>query len=362
MMLINPVVGSVAMVAELGLWLLLSRRENRARWGDARYGLYESLIRWALIRLSAHRVAPRNWRPHLLVFVEDIRSELDLVRFGDWFSQGRGIVTVCKLAVGDIMGVEREDLLRQKREIQEVLTGEGLVAFPEVDMARDLVDGIVDVAQANGMGGIASNTVLLGWPDDPGLQIDFLRAMRRLEVIHKSLVFGRIKPRLAYQRSGVRRTVDVWWGGLQRNGDLLLLLTYLLTRNPHWRRAQIRILSIASTETMKDQTELALARLLPRTRMDVEVRVTVKEAEETVAAVIQRESADAEVVLMGLATPPRGEEAEYAQRMETLVGDLPLVFFVKNASLFIGELITPEEVEEETPEETPEQTPGARAD
>jgi hypothetical protein len=105
---------------------------------------------------------------------------------------------------------------------------------------------------------------------------------------------------------------------------------------------------------MKDQTELALARLLPRTRMDVEVRVMVKEAEETVAEVIQRESADAEVVLMGLATPPRGEEAEYAERMESLVGDLPLVFFVKNASLFIGELITPVEEEEPVAEEDAE--------
>ena len=133
-------------------------------------------------------------------------------------------------------------------------------------------------------------------------------------------------------------------------------MTYLLTRNPHWRRTQIRILSIATTETMKDQTELALARLLPRTRMEVEVHVRVKEAEETVAEVIQRESADAEVVLMGMATPPRGEEAEYAKRMESLVGDLPLVFFVQNASLFIGELITPEE--EEEPEEVPEPDEG----
>ena len=278
------------------------------------------------------------------------------MRFGDWFSQGRGIVTVCKLAVGDIMEAEGSDLVDQKTEIQEVLAAEGLVAFPEVDMARDLVDGIVDVAQANGMGGIASNTVLLGWPDDPELQVAFMRAMRRLEVINKSLVFGRIKPRLAYKRSGVKRTVDVWRGGLQRNGDLLLLLTYLLTRNTQWRRTQVRILSIATTETMKDHTELTLRRLLPETRMDAVVQVSIKEAGESVADVIQRESADAEVVLMGLATPDRGDETEYAQRLETLAGDLPVVFFVKNASLFIGELVTPEA--EEDPEEEPEPDEG----
>jgi hypothetical protein len=54
---------------------------------------------WALIKLNQHAVTPRSWRPHLLVFVVDVRTELDLVRFGNWFSQGRGVVTVCKLLV-----------------------------------------------------------------------------------------------------------------------------------------------------------------------------------------------------------------------------------------------------------------------
>jgi hypothetical protein len=198
------------------------------------------------------------------------------------------------------------------------------------------------------MAGISSNTVLLGWPDDQELQVAFLRAMRRLEAINKSLIFGRIKPRLLYKRSGLERTVDIWWGGLYRNGDLLLLLTYLLTRNPAWRRTRVRILSLATTETMKSQTELQLARLLPAIRIAGDVRVMVKDPEDSIAEVIQRESAEAEVVLLGLATPPRGEEAEYARRLESLAGDLPTVFFVKNASLFIGELITPEEELEPT--------------
>jgi hypothetical protein len=205
------------------------------------------------------------------------------------------------------------------------------------------------------MAGIASNTVLLGWPEDPELQVSFLKAMRRLEAINKSLIFGRIKPRLLYRRSGVERTVDVWWGGIQRNGDLLLLLTYLLTRNPSWRNAQVRILSLATTEIMKSHTERQLALLLPEIRIHAEVLVLVKEADESVASVIQRVSADAEIVMLGLATPEVGEEAEYAQRLEALVGELPSVFFVKNASLFIGELITPEEEEAEV-EEQPEET------
>jgi len=73
-----------------------------------------------------------------------------------------------------------------------------------------------------------------------------------------------------------------------------------------------------------------------------------------VADVIRSESKDAEVVMLGLATPERGKEAEYAQRLEALSEGLTNVFFVKNASLFVGDLVTPE-IEEE-PEAEPEDT------
>ncbi len=354
MFLINPVVGLIAVVLELALWLALSRSERKSGWGDARRGLYETLIRWALVRLARHPMTPRNWRPHLLVFVDDIRAELDLVRFGDWFSQGRGVVTVCKLLVGDLMNDPPEsDTSRD--EMREVLAAEGVVAFPEVDIVPDLVDGIVDVAQANGIAGISSNTILLGWPSKPQLQVDFLRAMRRLETLKKSLIFARIRPQLLYPRSNAERRIIIWWGGLQRNGDLMLLLTFLLTRNSSWRRARVHIMRLATTPLAKQTSEKFLQELVHEIRIDAEIRVLLKDPEQKVADVIRSESKDAEVVMLGLATPERGKEAEYAQRLEALSEGLTNVFFVKNASLFVGDLVTPE-IEEE-PEAEPEVEP-----
>jgi amino acid transporter len=344
MLLINPLAGMVALVVEVALWLWLSRRERVAGWGDARRGLYESLARWALIKLEQHPVTPRSWRPHILVFIDDLKTELDLVRFGDWFSQGRGVVTVCKLLVEGTPEA-KVDLDALDEQLHDTLASEGLIAFPEVDLARDLVDGIVDVAQANGMAGLASNTVLLGWPEDPDLQVAFLRAMRRLERRQKSLVFARIRPQLLYPRAGRERRITVWWGGMQRNGDLMLLLAFLLARNASWRRAHVTIMSLATNELMKQRNETYLHGLLEKIRIAADVRVLLRNPEERVADTIRRESADAEVVMLGLATPEAGEEAEYAQRLEALSEGLPNVFFVKNATLFVGDLVTAEDAE-----------------
>jgi potassium/chloride transporter 4/5/6 len=344
------------MLGELVLWLTLSRRERKSGWGDTRRGLYETLIRWALVRLARHPMTPRNWRPHVLVFVDDIRTELDLVRFGDWFSQGRGVVTVCKLLVGDLMN-DPPEVVTTRDEMRDVLTAEGVVAFPEVDIVRDLVEGIVDVAQANGIAGITSNTVLLGWPSNSDLQVDFLRAMRRLETLKKSLIFARIRPQLLYPRSNAERRILIWWGGLQRNGDLMLLLTFLLTRNSSWRRAKVHIMSLATTELVQQKNEKFLRELVDEIRIDAKINVLLKDPDEKVAEIIRRESADAEVVMLGLATPEKGKEAEAAVRMEGLSEGLPNVFFVKNASLFVGDLVTPE-VEEEPEEEVAEEPEG----
>ena len=143
---------------------------------------------------------------------------------------------------------------------------------------------------------------------------------------------------------GQVQDVHVWWGGLKRNGDLLLLLAYLLTRNPEWRNARIRILSIASNELMKGQTERSLAQLIQEIRIKADLEVTVRDEDESIVDIKHRESSGADAVLLGLATPGEGDEESYAERLSELASDFKTCFFVHNGSLFLGDLVTLEKV------------------
>jgi len=337
MLLINPAACAAAVFIELLLWAVLRRKERKADWGDVRRDVYEALIRWALIRLSYRPMSSKNWRPHILVFAGSIEKRLDLVRFGIWLSGNRGVVTVSELVVGDPLELDFDRQGRQ-HHIDLVLRREGLVAFGEANVVPSVERGIIDVAQANGIAGIESNTVLLGWPDELERLTAFLRVIRPLKQLGQSLIIGRVEvPAMA--REGRRRTLHVWWGGLQRNGDLMLLLAYLMTRNPEWRQADIRILSIASNEMAKQHVEGVLERLIPEIRIDAEIEVMIKPEGVSVRETILRESAEADLVLLGLATPAAGEEEAYARRLEELVGGLPSFLLVNNGSLFIGELV-----------------------
>jgi hypothetical protein len=338
MFLIHPGVAVAAILIEAALFSALARRERKAGWGDVRRGVFESLIRWSLVRLSRRPMTARNWRPHVLTFVDDAERRLDLIRFGTWFSQGRGVVTVCELVLGDLRN-QAISVREREEKIQRTLRREGLTAFAEVDVVQDVIPGITYVAQANGMAGLDSNTIVLGWPRDRDRLIEFFHVIQRLERLNKSVVIGRIQPGIMPRERGAR-VIHVWWGGLQHNSDLMLLLAHLLTRNPEWRNARIKVMSVASNEHMKANSEAYLNRLLPEIRISAEASVMLRPKDRTIRSIIGSESAEADVVFLGLDVPEEESEMPaYAERMMELSDPLRTVFFVKNATLFVGKLV-----------------------
>ncbi len=335
-----------AVAVELSIWLILKRHVRKNSWGDVRRDLYEALIRWALVKLNDRPMTARNWRPHVLVFVSNIEKRLDLARFGAWFAENRGVVSICELYHGDIIDLDVDVRTRQK-QINAVLKQNRIVAFGEVNIVQNLVRGILAVAQSNGIAGMESNTVMVGWPDDRDRLVSFLKVIKPLKHLNQSFIIGKLSPLKTFQEGQIKE-IHVWWGGLKRNGDLLLLLSYLLTRNPDWRNASIRILSIASNDLMKGQTERYLEHLIPEIRIQAEVEVTVRVGDESIVDLMHRESSGADAVLLGLATPNEGDEPDYADRLIELASGFKNCFFVHNGSLFLGDLVTPENFDIDT--------------
>jgi amino acid transporter len=337
MFLISPLAAVAALSLELIVWFILARKERTTAWGDARRGLYEALIQWALVRISAHPMTARSWRPHILIFVKKLERSLDLVHYGRWFAQGRGIVTICELVEADSAS-EGFDTQTRRQEMESFLKQEAVIAFAEIDVVSNIEDGLVSVAQANGMGGLNSNTLLMGWPSSQEDLERALRSLRSFSQLGKSLILGRIdSDRLRV--SPRDREIHVWWGGLQRNGDLMLLLAYLLSRNAEWRGAELVVTSLASSELMRERTQHHLDELLPELRIKARTDVLIKPDDMTVREMIFAQSQDADVTFLGLPVPEVGGEAEAAQRMASMAEGLSTVFFVNNSSPFGGELV-----------------------
>jgi len=335
MFLINHVAGVLAIAIEAGIYLLLRKRSLTAAWGDLRYGALMSLARATLLQLRRLPVAARNWRPNILLFAGDVGRRGDLVRFAAWLNQDRGILTVSRLMVGTLEELAPR-IEEERQRIDRQLAKLGITAFPETEVVRSFETGVIAVAQANGIAGIASNTIMFGWSSKHERLVAQLRVLREACLLKKSTIICRVRPRSWAQRPS---RIDVWWGGLENNGDMLLLFAYLLTANDSWRHAKIRVRSIANDEAMRDNTTAELRRMLRAARIEARTEVSLRSEGADVAEIIHRRSRDADVVFLGLHKPEPGEEEEYASRLEHLVGDLPTVLLVRNGSPFSGQLL-----------------------
>lgn len=335
MFLISPVACVIAVTLEVGLYASLRRRAMRKQWGDVRAGLWVSLARFVLVQLGKQESDSRNWRPHILLLAGDTAKRIGLVRLAGWFNQNRGVVSVCRLVAGDIR-VDAVDTAALRQEMEKDLDEEGLVGFCEVDVVPEFESGVLTLAQAKGIGGLHSNTVMFGWPTKEDRLESQLRIMRALTSIGRSTIIAR----LAWAHEpGQQKRIDLWWGGLQHNGDLMLLLAYLLNLNAEWSDARILVRSIATSEDEKSKQTAALADLIPETRISARTDVILKPADQTIADVVHTYSRGADIVFLGLREPEPGAEEVYAEQLRKLADGLNTTIFVRNASRFAGSLI-----------------------
>ena len=335
MFLISPIGCVLGIVLELCLYLFLRRKSLQKQWGDVRGGLWFALARFALVKLRSHRRDPRNWRPHILLFLGDADKRLSLVRLASWFHQDRDIVTACQLLRGDLTR-ESLDLKGRRQEMDQVFDQANLTVFSEINVVAEFERGAIDVSQANGFAGLHSNTVMFGWTEKPERLESQLRIMAAVSRVGKSTIIAR--PRWAHE-PGQEKRIDLWWGGLQNNGDMMLLLAYLLRLSSEWHDARLVVRSIVDDEEERNSMTESLAQLIPEARMQAETEIIVREPGQAVPEILHAHSRDADLVFLGLMQPEPGKEGEYAARLIELAEGLRTTIFVRNAGEFAGNLI-----------------------
>lgn len=335
MFLINPLVCSLAIMLELIIYFAIRRRALRKRWGDVRAGFWFALTRYSLMKLENHRIEPRNWRPNITVFTEEIKEEIDMVYLATCLNQKRGVVSACWILEGRL-SKEQMDIEQMEDYMREVLAEHSIPALCEVNVAPDWIQGAIDVAQINGVGHLRSNTVMFGWPNDE-VKLDLmLMVMRTISRIGRSTVITKLKN---LKKRPFYKQIDIWWGGMENNGDLMLLLAHLLRMNPKWREAKIVLRSIVEDPADKAETEKNLADTIASVRIIAEGEVIVNDSRASIAEVIRANSSQSDITFMGLMIPESGQEHEYSRKLTELSEGLQSVVYVRNASEFSGKLL-----------------------
>ncbi len=324
MWLINPWAFIFALGLEALILIYLVSKKLEQQWGDASTGIWMHLSRFALLRLNTKKVHTRNWRPIIILFVRELKGHMQLVKFTEMLGQNSGLLTISKLITYE----DRSEWVRRNEiafEMQQDLAAEGLQALTEVHVVSHLKQGMYQVAASHGMAGVKTNTVVFGWSSTEEGKIQELQVINDLSKSGKNILMVHCNKSFT-KRSDKR--IDIWWRGEDRNGDLMLLLSYLISLNRKWKKTVINIFSIVDSEDEKKSRERHIRHSIREARIEAEIHVLLKDNEDVIGTLIKK-SAKADLVFAGLARDKRAFSTRI-EVIERITSSLKVIVFVQN--------------------------------
>jgi nucleotide-binding universal stress UspA family protein len=328
MSIINLPAMLVAAVVLVGLFAFTQRRTLDSAFGDARHGIWSALVLAGLRNVHLSKEHPVNWRPNLVVMGGDIGERHHLLEIGSALVQSRGLVTYVHLLDGAV-----EDRADERKALNEQYRTQLAERYPNVfyraEIIGDVYVGAVTAAQTYGIGNFQANAVMLGWPKTDERIDGYMRMLRDLHLLERTILLVRDTP------NGVmparRGTIHLWWTGATANGSLMLLLAHLVSQHADWSGSRITVLTAVdhADEVVDAQTKIRA--LLEAARIDADIDVVLT-AGRPLNQVFADESGRADLVFLGFLLPTdMGQSVGFHRRMDHIMSGLPRTVLVSSA-------------------------------
>lgn len=307
--------GSLMLLALL--FAFLSRRRLALDSGDAWEGVWSSLVRTGLRRLSSVQTHRRNWKPNVLAF-----SQL-----GDAREPALRDLTLA--LIGNV-GLATDFQILEPAEIPanepSEPANEGAAEPPAKGSADEIPAGLFEatltseapheliatLARFHGYTGVRPNSLLLPWSALRANPEALPTLARTLDETRQNLFAfaagSRVEP---------GGTIDVWWHDELGNLALGVTLARLLSRSDAWRNHPVRVLLLTRDPAVDDLLSVEAREYVREARLAAEV--AVRHVPPTAAhfqEVIAEESRAAALVMVPL---PPTLDAETLDAYEPLV-------------------------------------------
>jgi amino acid transporter len=323
MFLINPLATVFAGVFVLGVFAWLERRGLEAAWGDVRRGVMMMVARAALLRLRQAPEDPRNWRPHFLVLSGAPTRRWHLIELAADFSHhNKGLLSIATILRDTSVTHDRKRAM--ERKVQDYLGKRGINGLVRVISAEDPFVGTELLVEAYGLGPLVPNTILLGDSEEGDHRPRYCAMVEHFWRSKRNVVIVRDADRVGF---GERKRIDIWWGGLQGNGALLMILGYLLKTSLTWAGADVRLKMVVPNAAAAEGAERNLTRMLEQTRTGLHPTILVSDSKPALE-VLHDSSKGADLILMGMASPDQLDFVEYFEDLRKRTIDLPCTVFV----------------------------------
>ncbi|WP_072619563.1 amino acid permease [Spirulina major] len=337
MFLINAVATAIAALIVLGIYVWLQQRELMTTWGDVRRGMWMALLREGIFQMGQQE-DPKNWRPHALVLSGIPSKRWSLIELADGFTHKRGLITVASILPSGSRDMAQQIEIEDR--LQDYLERQGVQALVRLITADNPFDGAKQLVEAYGLGSIMPNTVILGDSEAVERREAYCEMLRAIHLAKRSLIILRENRDRSF---GQRQRIDVWWGGLQANGSLMLLLAYLLRSNVNWRDADIYVNLVVPDHDAAKAAHENLDNLLAGLRLGAIPQILIAEG-RSFPEILHASSQETDLIFLGMAKPTKQSFTTYYESLQARTIGLPTTLFVLAAPDFAFEEILTESI------------------
>jgi len=337
MFLISVFSSLISLITISIIFFYLQKHRFLQNWRDISKSLWTSIIRFSVLKLQENKKYPGHWRPNILVFPLDEEKQSDIIKFANWIGHHTGSVMICKMITGKIEKNVR-NLSRSEKKTESYLDNIGVNALNFSTVIEDPVTDSAIIAQSAGLGEYKPNTVIFPWQDLGHFeQNKYVSMIRNQFLIGKNILVMSTHPHLAFSDN---QNIDIWWGGEDKNIDLMLLLGHLLKLDVHWEKSDLNVYTIINDAAEKTNTENSMKEFLNSARIKARINVIIKD-ERSIKDIIIENSIESDLVFMGMDYPEKGKEKVFYSSLKTFADVFAVTVFVRNSkrSESAGEVI-----------------------
>lgn len=341
MFLINLTATLVALIFVGVIFFWLERRELTSVWGNVKSGLLMAVIRETLLKVS-DEYEPKTWRPQPLVLSGSPGRRWHLIDFANSLTHNRGILSVATVFTGK--DANRQRLDRMEEEIGNFLKKRAVEALVRVVSSKDPFQGSVNLVEAYGLGKLVPNTIIMGGSENEDIRDKYCGMIRSFYEMQRNvvLIHGGESEEPDSIRKKENKRIDVWWGGFKGNGGLMMILVYMLQNSMTWKGAEIHLKIVVNKKEALSEIEMNMRSIIDQIRFDAKVDVIPSNG-EPFPEIFRKGSADADMVMLGMATPDENF-TKYYESMLHLTKNMPTsVFVLAGQEISFGEVLIPKE-------------------
>ncbi|MEL7145907.1 MAG: amino acid permease, partial [Bacteroidota bacterium] len=281
--------GAIALLS--ALFFYLKNRELRLESGDAWSGVWASLVKTGLTRLTRDKLHNRNWRPNVIMFSGNPNTRKYMIQMGKAISGNLGILSAFEL-------VEGGNRLLAKTSTNLYEEEDALGYFHYRFNCKEVYAGMDSISRLYGFSGVEPNTILMGWSRNPRSKDQFIDLLKGFDQNGYNTIF------LDYsleKKFGRQQSIDIWWSGHDQNLSFAIRLVEQIANSGIWSLSQIRLLIVNPVNAEAESVYRATSALLRDFRVEAEVRVVNNEIDpRSRKAIIHEESAATDLVILGI--------------------------------------------------------------